>query len=73
MRRLTVSWDTKALAVLTLAWAAVAIVYLTIVDMMPGARGWATGAVIFGVLTLAGWVADRRGARRFANRDADDG
>ena len=56
------SWDTKALVLLTLTWAVVALIYATVIGMMPGARGWGAGAVIFGALTLAVEYAERRSA-----------
>jgi hypothetical protein len=57
------SWDSKALALVALIWAVLAVIYVTVIDMMPGARGWGAGAVIFGALTIGAWYAESLGAR----------
>jgi Flp pilus assembly protein TadB len=59
-----VSWDGKALLVLTMIWAGIALVYATVIDMVTGARAWGAGAALFAVLTLGIWYAELRGARR---------
>ena len=56
------SWDSKALLILTLTWGILAIIYVTVIGMVTGARGWGTGAVIFLVLLLGLLYAERQGA-----------
>ncbi len=57
------SWDCKALVVLTGTWAAMAILYVTVIGMATGARAWGAGAAIFLVLMLVAAYAERRGAQ----------
>ncbi len=58
------SWDTKALLVLTATWAGTAIIYVTSMDMPTGARAWGAGAALFLLITLGVWLAERKGRRR---------
>ena len=58
------SWDSKLLVVLTLTWAALAVIYVTVIGMMPGARGWGVGAALFLALLFGVVYAERRGVRR---------
>lgn len=57
------SWDSKALIVLTLTWAVLAVIYVTVIGMVTGARAWGAGALIFLLLLLVLLYAERRGIR----------
>ncbi len=58
------SWDSKALLLVAGIWVLVSVIYATVIGMMPGARAWGAGAVIFLAFMLAVWYAERKGARR---------
>lgn len=57
------SWDARALIGLALIWVVLSGVYVTVIHMMPGARGWGAGAALFLLLAAGVWYAERRGAR----------
>jgi hypothetical protein len=64
------SWDSKSLLLLTVTWAALAVVYATpVVDMTAGTWAWGAGAAIFLLVFLAVWRAERRGSGRAAGGD----
>ena len=68
------SWDAKALVIVTATWGATTLVYVTAMDMPTGARAWGAGAALFLLVTLGVWRAERRGARRAAaSGQASDG
>jgi hypothetical protein len=58
------SWDGKALLILTLIWAAISLIYATVIGMAPGARAWGAGALIFAFLTWTVRRMERQGATR---------
>ncbi len=67
------SWDLKAMALLTVIWAAVTVIFLTLMDMPAGTRAWATGSVVMFLVALGVWYAERKGAKRFdENEPAGD-
>ncbi len=57
------SWDVKALLVLALIWAALAVIYVSLIGMLPGGRAWGAGALILGALMFGVWYAESLGAR----------
>lgn len=60
------SWDIKALVILTLTWALLAAIDAagwTGMVMMEAARAWGAGSLIFLVVLLGVWYAERRGAK----------
>ncbi|AEB12235.1 hypothetical protein [Marinithermus hydrothermalis] len=46
------SWDAKALLVLMLIWAFIAAIFVPVLGMVEGARGWGVGAGVFLILFL---------------------
>ncbi len=58
------SWDVKVMGLLVIIWAAVTVIFLTLMDMPAGTRAWATGSVVMLVVTLGVWYAERKGAQR---------
>ncbi len=55
------SWDAKALLWLTLIWAVIAVLFVPVLGMVEGARGWGVGAAIFLLLYLWLKKAEREG------------
>lgn len=58
------SYDVIATIIYAVIWAILSVVYINVFGMAPGARAWGTGAVIFILLTLAIWVAEKRAKYR---------
>lgn len=58
------SWDSKSLIVLILAWALVTVIYATAMDMPEATRAWGAGTALFVLILLGLFWAERRGTRR---------
>jgi|Deesub1362B_J571_1020462.scaffolds.fasta_scaffold00866_6 hypothetical protein len=58
------SLDTKLLLLGSMVWILMAIYYLATDIMIEGARVWAAGSVIFFIIFLSTWYAERRGEQK---------
>ncbi|MFQ5837775.1 MAG: hypothetical protein ACE5HJ_03225 [Thermoplasmata archaeon] len=65
------TWDAKAALLIALIWAVLSVIYVSVIGMMPGARAWGAGAVIFAAVMLAVWCAERQGARRMRSGEEE--